>query len=114
MARRLRLLSPRSGLEGAVRARRPDSPKSPEWTCACHRTGPQHDVSMSMRNSRRIDQSRLVSLRRRRHLTVMLGITVAVSVVLVLAAMTAWLLERDAPETRHSADSVYDRPPRGH
>ena len=52
-----------------------------------------------MRNPRRIDQSRLVRLRRRRHVTVVLGITVAVSVVLVLAATTAWLLERDAPDT---------------
>jgi voltage-gated potassium channel len=54
---------------------------------------------MSMRNVPRIDRSHLVRLRRRRHVTVMLGITVAVSVVLLVAAVIAWLLERDAPGT---------------
>jgi voltage-gated potassium channel len=54
---------------------------------------------MSMRDYPRIDRSHLVKLRRRRHVTVMLGITVAVSVVLVVAAVIAWLLERDAPGT---------------
>ncbi len=54
---------------------------------------------MSMRNVPRIDRSHLVRLRRRRHVTVMLGITVAVSMVLVMAAVIAWLLERDAPGT---------------
>jgi voltage-gated potassium channel len=76
--------------------RRPRSPSVPTRVIG---PGPQHDVSMSMRNPRRIDQSRLVRLRRRRHVTVVLGITVAVSLVLVLAATTAWLLERDAPDT---------------
>jgi len=54
---------------------------------------------MSIRNPQRIDRFHLVRLRRRRHVTVVLGVTVAVSVVLVLAAVTAWLLERDAPDT---------------
>jgi hypothetical protein len=62
----------------------------------------QHQVplgGMSIRNPQRIDRSRLVRLRRQRHVTVVLGVTVAVSVVLVLAPVTAWLLGRDAPDT---------------
>jgi voltage-gated potassium channel len=54
---------------------------------------------MSVRNPREINRSSLVRLRRRRHVTVMLGVTVAVSIVLLLAALTAWLLERDEPDT---------------
>ena len=54
---------------------------------------------MSVRTPREIDRSRLVRLRRRRHVTVVLGVTVAVSIVVVLAALTAWLLERDEPDT---------------
>jgi voltage-gated potassium channel Kch len=60
----------------------------------------EHQVplgGMSIRNPQRIDRSRL--LRRQRHVTIVLGITVAVSVVLVLAPVTAWLLGRDAPDT---------------
>jgi voltage-gated potassium channel len=62
----------------------------------------EHQVplgGMSIRNPQRIDRSRLVRLRRQRHLTVVLGVTVAVSVVLVLAPVTAWLPGRDAPDT---------------
>jgi hypothetical protein len=62
----------------------------------------EHQVplgGMSIRNPQRIDRSRLVGLRRHRHVTVVLGITVAFSVVLVLAPVTAWLLGRDAPDT---------------
>ena len=62
----------------------------------------EHQVplgGMSIRNPQRIDRPRLVGLRRHRHVTVVLGITVAFSVVLVLAPVTAWLLGRDAPDT---------------
>ena len=68
------------------------------WATRAFGSSP-HDGSMSVRNLREIDRSSLVRLRRRRHVIVMLGVTVAVSVVLVLAALTAWLLERDEPDT---------------